>query len=212
VNDTIVIRYQIELVVSSGGALSRSASKPPLPQIHVPAPSLGLDLASLLQSGMGADVAFEVEGESMAAHKIILQARSPVFRALLTGPMREGQEGSVDVQDVRAPVFRALLYFAYTDSLPEELQVGGRGVVWVGVGGGGVGGGTCSSQPPLWPAGGVFVDVVERGGNHECFSGLMEATSSGHPLRVPQSPKHHMCPPVTPPTPPPPPGRAPSWR
>lgn len=73
VNDTIVIRYQIELVVSSGGALSRSTSKPPPPQIHVPPPNLGLDLASLLQSGVGADVQFEVEGEEMAAHKIILQ-------------------------------------------------------------------------------------------------------------------------------------------
>ena len=34
VNDTIVIRYQIELVVSSGGALSRSTSKPPVPQVR----------------------------------------------------------------------------------------------------------------------------------------------------------------------------------
>lgn len=52
-----------------------------------------------------------------------LQARSPVFRALLTGPMREGHQSSIDIQDVRAPVFRALLYFAYTDSLPDDLQV-----------------------------------------------------------------------------------------
>lgn len=72
-NDTIVIRYQIELVVSSGGALSRSTSKPPPPQVHVPPPNLGLDLASLLQSAVGTDVQFDVEGEEMAAHKIILQ-------------------------------------------------------------------------------------------------------------------------------------------
>lgn len=122
VNDTIVIRYQIELVVSSGGALSRSTSKPPVPQIHVPPPNLGLDLASLLQSGVGSDVTFEVEGDAMEAHKIILQARSPVFRALLTGPMKEGHQSSIDIQDVRAPVFRALLYFAYTDTLPDDLQ------------------------------------------------------------------------------------------
>jgi speckle-type POZ protein len=68
-----VIRYQIELVVSSGGALSRTGTKPPAPLIHVPPPNLGLDLASLLQSGMGSDVTFEVEAEPMAAHKIILQ-------------------------------------------------------------------------------------------------------------------------------------------
>ncbi len=47
-----------------------------------------------------------------------------MFRALLTGPMKEGHQSSIDIQDVRAPVFRALLYFAYTDSLPDDLQVG----------------------------------------------------------------------------------------
>ena len=50
-----------------------------------------------------------------------------MFRALLTGPMREGHESDIDIQDVRAPVFKALLYFAYTDSLPDDLQVGGHG-------------------------------------------------------------------------------------
>ena len=33
--------------------------------------------------------------------------------------MREGQEGDVDIKDVRKPVFQALLYFTYTDQLPE---------------------------------------------------------------------------------------------
>ena len=123
VNDTIIIRYQIELVVSTGGALSRHANptKQP-PQIVVPPPSLGLDLAQLLDSGVASDVNFEVEDEQMSAHKIILQARSPVFKALLTGPMREGHEGVVAVHDVRAPVFKALLHFAYSDALPQELQ------------------------------------------------------------------------------------------
>jgi speckle-type POZ protein len=55
-------------------------------------------------------------------HRIILEARSPVFRALLNAPMREGQEGRVVLRDVRAPVVRALLHFVYSDSLPDELQ------------------------------------------------------------------------------------------
>lgn len=42
-----------------------------------------------------------------------------VYRALLNAPMREGQEGDVDIKDVRKPVFQALLYFTYTDQLPE---------------------------------------------------------------------------------------------
>lgn len=63
--------------------------------------------------------AAQVEDEELAAHRIILTARSPVFRALLNSDMREGKEGVVVIEDVRAPVFRALLHFVYTDSLPE---------------------------------------------------------------------------------------------
>ena len=47
------------------------------------------------------------------------QAALLTCRALLNAPMREGQEGDVDIQDVRKPVFQALLYFTYTDQLPE---------------------------------------------------------------------------------------------
>ncbi|KAG1652421.1 hypothetical protein FOA52_009183, partial [Chlamydomonas sp. UWO 241] len=128
-NDTIIIKYTIELVVSSGGALSRgTGSKNEL--VKVPAPSMGADLGQLLASGTDTDCVFEVEGEAMRAHKIILEARSPVFRALLNSPMREGQEGRVVIEDMKVPVFRLLLSFApvfrlllsfvYTDVLPEE--------------------------------------------------------------------------------------------
>ena len=60
----------------------------------------------------------QVEDETLRAHRIILTARSAVFNALLNAPMREGAEGVVKLQDIRAPVFRALLHFVYTDSLP----------------------------------------------------------------------------------------------
>lgn len=63
--------------------------------------------------------ACQVEDEEMPAHKIMLSTRSAVFRALLNAPMREGAEGVVTLEDVRAPVFRALLHFIYTDALPE---------------------------------------------------------------------------------------------
>jgi len=119
VNDTIIIKYTIELVVSSGGALSRnSSSRNEL--VKVPPPCLGADLKELLNSGNGADCTVVVEEEEMKAHKIILEARSPFFAALLNSPMREGQEGRVVIHDIKAPVFRMLLHFVYTDTLPEE--------------------------------------------------------------------------------------------
>lgn len=131
VDDTIIIRYTIELVVSSGGALSRAAGSPAAPKaptIQVPPSTLGVDMSSLLDAGENADVTFKVEDEEMPAHKIMLSTRSAVFRALLNAPMREGAEGVVTLEDVRAPVFRALLHFIYTDALPEELEGSSLGV------------------------------------------------------------------------------------
>lgn len=123
VNDTIVIRYQIELVVSTGGALSRQVVPAKTPKaVVVPPPNLGTNLLQLFEDRVSPDVVFNVDDLKMEAHKIILSARSPVFKALLTGPMKEGKQDVVTIKDVRAPVFKTLLYFAYADVLPPELQ------------------------------------------------------------------------------------------
>lgn len=51
-NDTIIIKYTIELVVTSGGALSRSSQGPSKAElIKVPPPSIGKDMAELFTSG-----------------------------------------------------------------------------------------------------------------------------------------------------------------
>ena len=90
-NDTIIIRYQIELVVSTGGALARQiTNERPSKSVVVPPPNLGSHMLRLFDDRLHTDVVFEVESNQLAAHKIILSARSPVFKALLTGPMLEG--------------------------------------------------------------------------------------------------------------------------
>ncbi|KAG2454710.1 hypothetical protein HYH02_000547 [Chlamydomonas schloesseri] len=126
-NDTLVIKYTIELVVSSGGALMRGGGggRGGVELIRVPPPSLGADLAALLASGEGADVTLMVDGEEFKAHKWLLEARSAFFRSLLNNDMREGLEGRAAVHDVRAPVFRLLLHYVYTDSLPEGMEDSG---------------------------------------------------------------------------------------
>jgi speckle-type POZ protein len=50
-DDTIVIKYTIELVVSSGGALSRSNNPSKAEPIKVPPTTIGKDLADLFYSG-----------------------------------------------------------------------------------------------------------------------------------------------------------------
>ncbi|KAG2569549.1 hypothetical protein PVAP13_7NG427300 [Panicum virgatum] len=77
-------------------------------------------LGDLLSSGEGADVAFRVGGETFAAHRLVLAARSPVLRAELYGPMREGTTtDAIRIDEMEARVFEALLVFMYTDTWPE---------------------------------------------------------------------------------------------
>jgi len=77
-------------------------------------------LGDLLSSGDGADARFRVSGETFSAHRLVLAAWSPVFRAELYGPMREGDRAAViQIDDMEPQVFRALLSFMYTDAWPE---------------------------------------------------------------------------------------------
>uniref|UniRef100_A0ACD5YUW7 Uncharacterized protein n=1 Tax=Avena sativa TaxID=4498 RepID=A0ACD5YUW7_AVESA len=78
-------------------------------------------LGELLRTEKGADVVFEVGGETVAAHRCVLAARSSVFSAELFGPMKEGNAASivVRIEDMNAEMFKALLHFVYTGSLPE---------------------------------------------------------------------------------------------
>eukprot|EP00982_Pelagococcus_subviridis_P003259 24675-Pelagococcus_subviridis.AAC.1 len=134
VDDTIVIRYEIELVVTSGGALNRPCKTSALNSIDVRRfPTLGDQISTLLHDELdSADCVFEVEGERFPAHSLVMSARSAAFRAMLrTGAeMREGSEGVVKLGDIRAPVFKLLLNFIYSDrfpgSGPGEYQHGGR--------------------------------------------------------------------------------------
>ncbi|XP_062225083.1 BTB/POZ and MATH domain-containing protein 2-like isoform X2 [Phragmites australis] len=88
--------------------------------VSVPPSDLHQHLGDLLQTEKGADVVFEVGGETFAAHRCVLGARSPVFSAELYGAMKESHAaGAVRIDDMEAHVFKALLCFIYTDSLPE---------------------------------------------------------------------------------------------
>ncbi|KAM3277126.1 hypothetical protein ACQJBY_045129 [Aegilops geniculata] len=83
-------------------------------------PDINHHFGHLLQNKVGADVTFEVGGETFAAHRCVLAVRSKVFMAQLFGPMKEGATTSsvIQIKDMEAKVFRALLSFIYTDSLP----------------------------------------------------------------------------------------------
>ncbi|KAG2549048.1 hypothetical protein PVAP13_9KG292213 [Panicum virgatum] len=88
--------------------------------VSVPPSSLHQHLGDLLLTRKGADVVFDVGGQTFAAHRCVLAARSPAFSAELFGAMKESNTaGVIHVDDMEAQVFKALLYFVYTDSLPR---------------------------------------------------------------------------------------------
>ncbi|CAN6342965.1 unnamed protein product [Urochloa humidicola] len=87
-----------------------------------PPPDLPRHLGELLQSEAGADITFAVSGKSFAAHKNILAARSPVFKAEFFGAMEEQSAQRVEIPDMEPAVFKAMLRFIYTDMVPSELD------------------------------------------------------------------------------------------
>ncbi|KAG2563456.1 BTB/POZ and MATH domain-containing protein 2-like [Panicum virgatum] len=94
-------------------------------QFVVVTPSnIHVQFGRLLQAGEGADVTFEVAGETFAAHRCVLAARSPVFMAELLGPMKEKATSHVRVDDMEPGVFEAMLHFIYTDTMAAGTDKG----------------------------------------------------------------------------------------
>lgn len=90
------------------------------PSVKVPPSNLHCHYGDLLSSKQGTDVEFIVSGEIFTAHRLVLAARSPVFKAELFGLMMEGTTtDAIQIDDMDAQVFEALLIFIYTDTLPK---------------------------------------------------------------------------------------------
>ena len=74
----------------------------------------------LLNSGIGSDVEFIVQGEKILAHHSILRGGiSPVFTAMFEHDMTESSSRTVVVEDVDPKVFRQLLRYLYTVYAPQ---------------------------------------------------------------------------------------------
>ncbi|GAB4851160.1 BTB/POZ and MATH domain-containing protein 2 [Ancistrocladus abbreviatus] len=117
-DDSLLIECRVGVVMSH-------TEGPKLYTIPVPSSDMGKQFGQLLESRKGTDVSFEVDGEIFAAHKLVLAARSPVFRAQLFGPMKEKSMQCIKVEDMEAAVFKAMLHFIYWDDLPDIEELAG---------------------------------------------------------------------------------------
>ncbi|KAJ4770833.1 BTB/POZ/MATH-domain protein [Rhynchospora pubera] len=92
-------------------------------KIIVPLSDLHQHFGELLESGEGADVTFEVDKEAFRAHRNVLAARSPVFKAQLFGSMMESKMDKITIEGMKADVFKIMLQYIYTDMLPSEVEL-----------------------------------------------------------------------------------------
>ncbi|KAJ4813656.1 BTB/POZ and MATH domain-containing protein 2 [Rhynchospora pubera] len=98
--------------------------KPPMEGPHRPT-VCSSDLITTLLSGDFADIHFVVDGQTFAAHKAVLAARSSVFRSEFLALQREMGQNSpvlISIQLVDALSFKYLLHFIYTDSLTPDFD------------------------------------------------------------------------------------------
>ncbi|KAF8646547.1 hypothetical protein HU200_065768 [Digitaria exilis] len=93
--------------------------------IRVPPPDIKEHFGKLLDSTDGTDVSFAIDGETFHAHRVVLAARSPVFKAKLLGSMVEATMSSITLHGIAPATFRVMLQFMYTDALPGDDELGG---------------------------------------------------------------------------------------
>mmetsp|Transcript_51170 Transcript_51170/g.91125 ORF Transcript_51170/g.91125 Transcript_51170/m.91125 type:complete len:395 (+) Transcript_51170:90-1274(+) len=93
---------------------------PAFPEQHsVQKATLVEDLGKIIGEG---DITLLVNHVSLKAHKAILGARSPVFRAMLCSEMVESR-GSIKIDDLSLQAIERMLMFMYTAKLTDNLSV-----------------------------------------------------------------------------------------
>ncbi|CAL4934337.1 unnamed protein product [Urochloa decumbens] len=111
--------------IDEGGQPSSTTPKSQfIYSIPMPPSDLGDHLGTLLDSADGIDVSFVIGGQTFHAHRAVLAARSPVFRAELLGSMAESTMSSITLQDIAPETFKLMLQFVYTDAFPEDHELG----------------------------------------------------------------------------------------
>ncbi|GFQ83393.1 tdpoz3 [Trichonephila clavata] len=79
------------------------------------------DLKCLYDEGILSDVKLRTTTQTFHAHKVILSARSPVFRRMFSTDMKEKIQECVDILDFENDTLRRLLQYLYINTL-EDLQ------------------------------------------------------------------------------------------
>ncbi|XBH95391.1 BTB/POZ and MATH domain-containing protein 2-like [Triticum urartu] len=106
-DDCFTIRFDVTVIKDIHGE-----------EKSVPPSDLHRHFGDMLKNKDAADLTFKVGGQEFSAHRCVLAARSPVFKAELLGAMEESSSSTIEIHDMEPDVFESLLHFIYTDSAP----------------------------------------------------------------------------------------------
>ncbi|KAI0603780.1 speckle-type POZ protein-like protein, partial [Pyrenophora tritici-repentis] len=89
------------------------------PVIKDPRHLLPDDLGELWETSLFTDCCLLVASHEFKAHKAILAARSPVFRAMFEHQLEKRLTNRVDINDLDPKVFKEMMGFIYTGKAPH---------------------------------------------------------------------------------------------
>ena len=104
-DDCLKINCTVGVVVSATHC-------PVVHSIKVPESDIGLNFGMLLETMEGSDAVFNVAGEIFHAHRLVLAARSSVFRADFFA--QEGDDHEIVIADMDPKVFKVITHLHYT--------------------------------------------------------------------------------------------------
>lgn len=116
-NDCLKLECTVGVVVSG---MDCSGLHP----VPVPESDIGTNFGMLLENKLCSDIVFDVSGEKFHAHKLVLAARSPVFRSDFY-EKTEDEKGEILVTDVEPEVFkvRASLFSSFPGKFSNSLRL-----------------------------------------------------------------------------------------
>ncbi|XP_031214371.1 TD and POZ domain-containing protein 1-like [Mastomys coucha] len=89
------------------------------PAIKDVRPMLTDDLGELWENSLFTDCSLLVAGQGFQAHKAILAAHSPVFKAMFEHEIEESLTNTIGILDLDSQVFKEMMGFIYTGKAPH---------------------------------------------------------------------------------------------